>query len=992
MAFAGRPRQQQNSLDAQNAFTLDKGLSDVRARVLNRVFKHMPMLADGRVAARVAISSDEFQIRGTVWFVEPPGTAPFEHDVERDEARVLLAHILAIALCSFFDRKQSVDSKLRRLERLVDDQQRNLSAARQSRDAKQAAYDERVLQGETREQLKGLLDGLKPANAAVTQAENTLTERKGQLKSYVRAKRDKFVILQNAFKAQAALVKKDSAALEAARKRGVKRVVDAKEIQLELSSQRLESLRDEIETYERPGEQEAASDTTTFGQASQATSVGLIRDKIVPLAASTDALEAIVNVPGPLHPNPKDPAFTQVRVDAELGDSMLQVLAHFCTVLHGFGIKYAGERELGSRQPQTRRFELYFRKEDERFVGQQIVDENGNPWSNADDYKATYARFSKDDSANLRKAKLRIQGIVEAIVIGTLDDRLLTSDVLKYLLLFKTYGQHAAVKEGSAFADLCGQPATRFIERVAPMAGLPPVPQLKAGVSEGAEKAVFLQWLEFCVVSTASGELGGQKALKRARDPSEGIVALAAKAVVDGIFREPRGVLPERLYIELVLGVVNPTSESLSELLDEIQRSGDAKFAAIKPLVLKAVAAEDERKRKLEENRRKKSEQDAAQTAAERVERASIVRKLVYDFKTDEYSGADYTLTPAELLLLASGRYFDTYKTEQRFENGMFKYGGNGQKFKEGRKISDLVYFMKRHDPWKEEYREAFKVVAFEVCKFLACISYSPFMEKYGYRRRFARPSDTVFHFLRLVIPGNEIRIPVRRFRGNVVQEAFETSEGVQKDADGFLAKASYENVIVPIMAYNLLPLKLKSVCKKLKDYDCGAPTKEYLQDEASTYAALKKTFAEEERLKEERRQADRKRRDERQKKDAHFRELDELANAIFNKDEEEIERAIDEIEDDADRQYVREKVAELRDDVEYERERNAMNIQELSGSDDDGDSDTRGQDLDGSDDDGDSDTGSQELSGSDDPFENFSESEMSPSSKRELLESLRRR
>ena len=162
----------------------------------------------------------------------------------------------------------------------------------------------------------------------------------------------------------------------------------------------------------------------------------MIRDGISPSAKATDDLKSIVNVPGPLHPSRDDPAFTQVRVAAATRTTAMRLIAHFCTLLHGFGLKYAGEKELDSAHAQTRRLGLYFRQRG-RAIRRPAVSRRRACRSDVEAYKAYWFKAEASSAAVRANSMSMIKNIVNAIVIGTVDSRILTMRVL-YIVASKT--------------------------------------------------------------------------------------------------------------------------------------------------------------------------------------------------------------------------------------------------------------------------------------------------------------------------------------------------------------------------------------------------------------------------------------------------------------------------------------------------------------------------------------------------------------------------
>ena len=356
------------------------------------------------------------------------------------------------------------------------------------------------------------------------------------------------------------------------------------------------------------------------------------------------------------------------------------------------------------------------------------------------------------------------------------------------------------------------------------------------------------------MVATAVGELDGNGILESARDPDTGIIARAASSMATGRFRKVKGLLSERLYIELALGVSDQSKPSIERLVEEIVEGDDPKFAAIKPRLIERVEQERERKRKIEEDRQKRLAQEAAQRASEREEREQIVIKAVFKFQTDNPSlnpGADYRLTDKQRRLLYS-KYYETFKKiiQAPGVSGVpgFKNEKNG--------LKRLLSSMNEHDPWKTEIAVMFKILTSEVCKFIICVMRDG--------RDSLKPSKAVFDYLRLVTPGNNF----------VADPGPSLLDGppppprpaVTKDeASGYLDEYSHDTLGLFYFASGFK--RIRALCSELvvdpKLLDCGPKTPEQLereyQDEIERQE-LEKTNKEEARKRAERDEEARKR------------------------------------------------------------------------------------------------------------------------------------
>ena len=525
-ARAARKAAIKATVAAVATFDYETRLFETRERVNRLVVDQIPKyehLADikGRVfCVSVAFSPTTKTCTATVWFELQNGT-PLSK--ERDTARILIAHMVAIAISTVFFKQST---------KTLPDAAAIKVAAERSTDIEktQTTIDNKLANVA---KLNAEIDDLQAKIDAFAEINYRLYKNQA---SYGKrpTEQDK-----NENKNRVDLIRRKRGQIKNEKYR-------MKEIQCKLK--RLATLQTKETTvlYENSFFELANEDPSNIATLVSQTSV-------VPTRVS------IVNFPGPLVASSSSPANTQIRVRLSESDSSLAttvlsnalsepddpdktklistyVIASLLQLMYGYGIGYIGRIEMASKDVMTVRTKICIALNNElNGPSLDICREDGTRWTKSEFEKFTLNSMT---TGELEKADSVVHNVLErvaiAIVVDSVDQEILTADTMKYLFTHQTYPGNSYIE-----SHIVGK-------------------RINYNIRSGTSAADFLQWAQ----SVVNTDTRFQRILIGFLDKDTGIEVEVYRKLVN---RRRNITFPDaqRLYIKFALGVETSITDAL---------------------------------------------------------------------------------------------------------------------------------------------------------------------------------------------------------------------------------------------------------------------------------------------------------------------------------------------------------------------------------------------------------------------------------------------
>ena len=399
---------------AVDEFDKQTRLFKTRANVKRLVIDHIPKYSlltdiDARtVSIAIAYSPITNVCTATLWFDLSDGTGP---NRDRDSARILLAHITAIAISTvFFNQANTILPSV---------------------EAKKAAN-----------KLSTSIDTL---NAQISTETSTLDELNVEIKK-MQNKIEKIDKLSLHFNKKASQVRPIQRAMYTALKKK-----EEIERYISLHTRKITSKREQLRVHNSV----IVSDESFFETANRAP------QKLAEMVFQTSVKPervSVTNFPGPMVATLYDPASTQVCVNLVESDSPLAtnvlapaltsphtlekarqisnyVIASLLQFLYGYGVRYVGSVDMNSNDDATIRTKICIALDPSLNGPSEIMfDRNGRQWKRSD-FKTDIRRAH--DATQLVRSNSVAQEILKrfalAIIVQSVDTTILTSDSLNYL-------------------------------------------------------------------------------------------------------------------------------------------------------------------------------------------------------------------------------------------------------------------------------------------------------------------------------------------------------------------------------------------------------------------------------------------------------------------------------------------------------------------------------------------------------------------------------
>lgn len=570
--------------DAVSEFRVEKRLYEARVDmkkfVMDQVPRH-PSVPGHIMSLAVSYSQEARACTATVWFDLPDGS-PSNKD--RDQARILLAHVLGIAICATFFKQSN-----------------GLTQSSDELDAGQRAQ----------RKLDSISSKIETMTADIERLSAQMLKR-SQNREDLQEQWDRFT----AGIGDGMAMSKEEQRRLATLKSGISRdATEIKAYQADIAKlkERLDALR-----ARKNAEEAALGDASasvvyedSFLDAMKASDDPSVLSKWVARLSVNPDLLSVVNFPGTFVSTTSQPASTQARVlldraDATVATGALQnalesfesnpalhikqisnyVLAAFIQVLVGYGYAYVGSTDLGSNSQRTVRTKLCVSLDDRLHGPSDVLwrDDNGRRtlWSESAYRDYVYESIQE---GQLEAADSIVKSIIEriamAVVARSTDAELLDHTALKYL--YRNTRSRAAGYIEERTTDL---------GVVYMVASMPP--------------GDFLAWME-----GAAAEADGRfvRRLAELRNPSTGVAKTVCVKLLNYRTRLSFGTL-ERSYLKHVLGVGDPMDITPS-LVQRMLRNLDEQYNGLRECHRELQEKEEqERRRRTAANAKKRLERE----------------------------------------------------------------------------------------------------------------------------------------------------------------------------------------------------------------------------------------------------------------------------------------------------------------------------------------------------------------------------------------------